>query len=94
MKDSVRVYQQDTGLQVEQKIDGLIRMRGCVWRELVDSELVWHGFRGTFGTEHLRDDKGQLRPRGRGGDIAHRLEEFEEFSAPTLGEFLVWAVPE
>lgn len=97
MKDRVTVRQGRqglTGLIVEQIVDGHVRLRACVWRELREGMPVWHGFRGIFGTEPLRDAKGQLRPAGRGGDIADRLEDFEEHTASTLGKFLVWAVPE
>ena len=93
MNDRVNVRKSDAGLIVEQIIDGQVRVRICVWRELREDIPFWHGFRGIFGPEPLRDEKG-LRPAGRGGDIVDRLEDFQEHSASTLGKFLVWAVPE
>ncbi len=94
MSDQVKVRKTDAGLVVEQHIDGLVRVRICVWSELREDIPFWHGFRGIFGPEPLRDEKGQLRRSGRGGDIVDRLEDFQEHSTSTLGKFLVWAVPE
>ena len=94
MSDRVKVRKSEAGLVVEQTIEGQVRVRICVWRELREDIPVWHGFRGVFDTERLRDEKGQLRRAGRGGDIVDRLEDFQEYEASSMAEFLVWAVPE
>lgn len=92
MSDRVKVRQSDQGIVLEQIIDGHVRLRGCVWRELRDDIPFWHGFRGIFAREPVLDAKGQLRPMAL--PDMERLEDFQEFTGSTLGKFLVWAVPE